>query len=177
MRIKRSLVLMAILAVALPVWAQEETTPSSSGSSGGSDIGYRGWGFRAGVASDPDQVLGGVQFNFGNFARNLRFQPDLQAGFGDDATTIFATLPVHYRFRDTGQDFTPYAGGGLALGWIDVDLPAGSSGDDSEFEVGGRLTGGLEWGRSNGGAFAIELSLGIGDVHDFTAVAIWNFGK
>ncbi len=172
MRIMRYLALAAVLVAVAPVWAQERTSGSS-----GSGIGYQGWGLRVGVTSDPDQVVGGVQFDFGEFADNLRFQPDLQAGVGDDVTTLYATLPVHYRFRGTGQDFTPYAGGGIAFGFVDVDLPAGSSGDDTSFEVGGRLTGGLEWARRNGGAFAIELSLGIGDVHDFNAVAVWNFGR
>ena len=171
MQVKRCLILTAILMVALPVWAEESTGTSSH-----SDIGYKGWGLRAGVTSDPDQIVGGVQFNFGEFTRNLRFQPDIQAGFGDDVTTLYATFPVHYRF-DAGQEFTPYAGGGIAFGFVDVDLPATSSADDTSFEVGGRATGGLEWGRSRVGSFAVELSLGFGDIHDANVVFLWNFGN
>ncbi len=170
MRMKNLLILAAILVVGLPVAAEEEPAQTSSSS----DFGYRGWGLRVGVSSDPDQVVGGAQFNFGRIAGGLRFQPDVQLGLGDDVTSLYATAPVYYRFQ-AEQRFTPYAGGGIALGYVDVDLPAGSS--DSEFEVGGRLTGGLEWGRSGGGAFAVELSLGVGDVHDFHVVALWNFGK
>jgi opacity protein-like surface antigen len=170
MQIKRYLVLLAIMVVALPVWAEEPSQQSSN-----SDIGFRGWGLRAGVTDDPDQVVVGVQFNFGEFVSNLRFQPDLQAGFGDDITTLYATVPVYYRFN-ADQKFTPYAGGGIAFGFVDVDLPAGSSGDDTSFEVGGRLTGGLEWDLSGGGEFAVELSLGTADVHDAQVVAVWNFG-
>ena len=171
MHIKRYLILAAILMIALPALAEESAQTSSS-----SDIGFRGWGVRAGVTDDPDQVVVGVQFDYGEFVRNLRFQPDVQAGFGDDATTLYATVPVYYRFN-ADQKFTPYAGGGIALGFIDVDLPAGSSGDDTSFEVGGRLTGGLEWDLSGGGEFAVELSLGFADIHDAQVVAVWNFGK
>jgi len=171
MQIKRYLVLTAIMLVALPIWAEEPAETSSK-----SDIGYRGWGLRAGVTDDPDQVVAGVQFNFGEFVRNLRFQPDVQAGFGDDFTTLYANVPVYYRFN-ADQKFTPYAGGGIALGFVDYDLPAGSSGDDTSFEVGARVTGGLEWDLSGGGEFAVELSLGSGDIHDAQVVAVWNFGK
>ncbi len=171
MQIKRMLVLTAILMIALPIWAEETVETSSQ-----SDIGWKGWGLRAGVTTDPDQVVGGVQFNLGEFTRNLRFQPDVQLGFGDDATTLYATAPVYYRFN-ADQKFTPYAGGGIALGFIEVDLPATSGGDDTSFEIGIRATGGLEWNLKSGGALAVELSLGSGDIHDAQVVAVWNFGN
>jgi len=171
MQIKRYLVLTAIMMVALPIWAQEAGTTSSE-----SDIGWKGWGLRAGLTTDPDQVVGGVQFNLGEFMKNLRFQPDIELGLGDDFTTLYATVPVYYRFN-AGQEFTPYAGGGIALGFVDRDLPPLSTADDTSFEIGGRATGGLEWNLSGGGAFAVELSLGFGDIHDAQVVAVWNFGK
>jgi len=169
MQIKRYLVLTAILMVALPIWAEEPSETSSQ-----SDIGWKGWGLRAGLTSDPDQFVGGVQFNLGEFRRHLRFQPDVELGFGDDVTTLFVTVPVYYRFK-VDQEFTPYAGGGVALGFVDRDLPPTSSADDTSFEIGGRATGGLEWNLSGGGAFAVELSLGFGDIHDAQVVAVWNF--
>ncbi len=172
MQIKRFLVLTAIMMVALPVWAEEPAETSSK-----SDIGYKGWGLRAGLTTDPDQVVVGVQFNYGEFRPNLRFQPDVQAGFGDDFTTLYITVPVYYRFEDAQEKFTPYAGGGIALGFVDRDLPPTSNADDTSFEIGARATGGLEWNLSGGGAFAVELSLGIGDIHDAQVVAVWNFGK
>jgi len=171
MQIKRFLILTAIMVVALPVWAEEPAETSSQ-----SDIGYRGWGLRAGLTTDPDQAVVGVQFNFGEFTRNLRFQPDIQLGFGDDATTLYANAPVYYRFN-TDQNFIPYAGGGIALGFVDRDLPSTSSADDTSFEIGIRLTGGLEWALKSGGALAVELSLGSGDIHDAQIMAVWNFGN
>ncbi len=46
------------------------------------------------------------------------------------------------------------------------------SGDDSDFGMGARATGGLEWPRGAGQAFFVELSLGFGDTHDAAANAM-----
>ena len=157
MTTKRCLILVALVLFALPAWAETE-----------SDIGWVGWGLRVGLADDPDQVVGGIQFNLGTFTRQIRFQPDFQVGFGDDAKTYFFTVPAYYRFR-TDQHFTPYAGGGPTFGWFDPDKRS------SDFEAGLKATGGLEWPTKSGGAFFVELSLGFGDVHDVSMVAAWNF--
>jgi opacity protein-like surface antigen len=154
--------------------AATENTDRGGSFSVGSDIGWRGWGLRAGVADDPDQILGGVHFNLGEFVPHLRFQPDVQFGTGDDHTTLYVTAPVYYRFG-TETRFTPYAGGGISLGFVDRDLPSGSHGDDTDFEIGGKVTGGLEWPRPRNQAFFVELSLGFGDVHDAQIVAGWSF--
>ena len=198
MTFKRCLMAMAIVALALPAWAEspEATqmileqqpsqqsgrtnemttaqTTSHGASTGGAEIGWNGWGLRAGFTDDIDQVVGGVHFNLGEFTHNLRFQPDVQLGSGDDHTTIYGTAPVYYRFG-TGTRFTPYAGGGVSAGYVDRDLPVGSNGDDSDFEFGGKVTGGMEWPRSEGQAFFLELSLGFGDVHDAQIIAAWSF--
>ena len=190
MSLRRCTIAIALVALAVPLWADSskqtnENSPSnqptptawmnntaqssrvSSGSS--SNIGWNGWGVRLGLADDADQVLGGAHFNLGEFAKNVRFQPDVQLGTGDDFTTFYGTVPVYYRF-DTATPFTPYAGGGIALGWIDDDRA-----DETEFEIGGKVTGGLEWPQGNGQAFFVELSLGFGDIHDATVMAAWSF--
>ena len=189
---QRCLIVLALFALSVPVWAGPTGSANESGAepasasaatqsesrdpaySTGSDIGWRGWGVRAGVTDDPDQVVGGVHFNLGEFVRHLRFQPDVQLGVGDDVTTIYGTAPVYYRFG-TETRFTPYAGGGVSLGFVDRDLPASSNADDTDFEIGGKLTGGLEWPLEGDGAFFVELSLGFGDIHDAQIVAAWSF--
>ncbi|HKV10454.1 MAG TPA: hypothetical protein VJ725_20100, partial [Thermoanaerobaculia bacterium] len=104
---KRALAAALLLtAVALPAAAQ--------------DIGFNSWGLRAGVSDDPDQFVAGVQADFGEFVTNLRFQPNLELGLGDDTTIVSLTAPVHYRFPLEGS-LTLYAGGGLTLGFIDRD--------------------------------------------------------
>jgi opacity protein-like surface antigen len=168
MRWARSAMASALVAGAAGLApATEPGTPPAA-----SSVGFRGVGIRAGFASDPDQFVGGVHFDLGSFARNVRFQPDVQLGFGDDATTLVGTAAVHYRFR-TGQSLTPYAGGGVSLGWIDWDEHGDD--DDSDFEVGVRATGGLEWPRSGGQAFLLEFNLCFGDLHDAVVVAGWTF--
>jgi opacity protein-like surface antigen len=170
---------MAVLAV--PALAAEtnpsvEQTPSQQKQStlGASGLGWQGWGVRLGVTDDSDQVVGGAHFNLGEVASNLRFQPDLQLGSGDDHTTLYGTVPLYYRFG-TASRITPYAGGGVALGYVDWDAPPGSNADDSSFEVGARATGGVEWPRRGNQAFFLELSVGFGDVHDATLLAAWSF--
>jgi len=194
---KRSLVALTLVLVTFPAWAGSEltsepitnelsnqraaetdesgsTATGHGGTGNGSDIGWNGWGLRVGVTDDPDQVIGGAHFNLGEFVPHLRFQPDVQLGVGDDHTTLYATAPVYYRF-DTDTRFTPYAGGGVSLGFVDRDLPSGSNADDTEFEAGFKVTGGLEWPRGQGQAFFVELSIGFGDVHDLAVLAAWSF--
>jgi len=175
MTIKPLAIVLALATLALPTWADApenvNQNAQQSGSSSSAGIHYRGWGLRAGVADDIDQVVGGAHFNMGEFIPQLRFQPDIQLGVGDDHTTLFITAPVYYRFR-AGQKFTPYVGGGPTAGWIDHDHGGNT---DSDFEIGGKLTGGLEWPRSGGRALLVELSAGFGDVHDVQAVVGWSF--
>ena len=148
------------------------------------DMGLRGWGLRAGVASDPDQFLLGAHWDIGDIAPQLRMVPNVQLGFGDDATVLEGTLPIHYVFGKVDAGFAPYVGAGLAVAWIDVDHDDNGQGnddffddddDDSEVELGAKVLGGLEWGTKSGNKFFVELNLGIGDLHDFQAVAGWTF--
>jgi opacity protein-like surface antigen len=179
MKLRTCLVGIALFALALPAAAEQSNSTSQSTTtathrSASPGFGWQGWGLRLGVASDADQVLGGAHFNLGEFVDNLRFQPDIQLGSGDDVTTLYGTVPVYYRF-DRSSTFTIYAGGGPAIGYVDYDLPPGATGDDTEVETGAKATGGLEWLRRTGNAFSFELSLGFGDVHDAQFVAVWSF--
>ena len=143
-------------------------------------MGLRGWGPRVGVASEPDQVLLGVHWDVGEFAPQVRFVPNVQLGVGDDVIVLEGTAPVHYVFGTTDAGFAPYVGGGLAIAWIDVDRNGQGNGndfdeDDSDVELGAKALGGMEWKLSGGSRFFVELNLGIGDLHDFQAVAGWTF--
>jgi len=152
------------------------TTESSvSASSSGTGLGLEAWGLRAGLTDGNDQVIGGAHFNLGEVADRWRFQPDVEIGTGDDVTALVGTAPLLYQFR-TASRMNPYAGGGITLGYFDVDAdPLVQADDDSEFGVGARATGGIEWPRRDDQAFFVELSLGFGDVHDLQMVAAWTF--
>jgi hypothetical protein len=149
---------------------------SAHASTGGSGLGFQAWGLRAGFTDGDDQFVGGAHFNFGEVADQWRFQPDMEIGTGDDVTSLIGTAPLLYRFQ-TASRMNPYAGGGLTLGWFDVDADPAIPGDegDSEFGVGARATGGLEWPRRDDQAFFLEMSVGFGDVHDLQLVAAWTF--
>lgn len=136
----------------------------------GQDISYRGMGVRAGASDDPDQFVLGAQFDLGTLLDVLRFRPAVDLGFGDDHTILTGLLPVHWVWNLESR-LDAYAGGGIALSWIDRDLPED---EGTEFEIGPVLLGGLEWpvGASEAG---VELAIQGGDLPDAKLVAFWNF--
>lgn len=156
---RRAALLLALLALApLPA--------------AGQDIAFRGWGLRAGVADDPDQVVLGAQFNFGEFIPRLRFQPNVEVGFGDDANIFSLGLPVHYRYA-ASRSLTLYGGGGIVLGLIDLDDDR--RGDDgSEFDISPMLAGGLEW-PMGGNQLSLELNVAGGDFPGAKLMVGWMF--
>lgn len=157
----------ALLAAFSPAaWAQETASPTPPRSASS------GWGVRVGLASDPDQIVGGVQFDLGEIADRVHFEPVLELGLGDDHTILAGTGAVWYDFGPQGQ-VRPYAGGGVTLGVIDRDKPAAA--DDTDFEIGLRALGGASWRLEGGREFFLELDLVFGDIHDAQIVAGWRF--
>lgn len=135
------------------------------------DIAFRGWGLRAGVSDDPDQVIVGAQANFGEFIPRLRLQPNVELGFGDDHEILSLAAPVHYRFPiDAGV--TLYGGGGIVLGLDREDRPRG--GTESEFLISPLLAGGVEWPAASGDLF-VELNLIGGDLPNAKLLLGWMF--
>lgn len=149
-------------------------TPSFS-----QDLGFRGWGLRGGLSDNPDQVVLGVQTDFGEFIPRLAFRPHLDLGLGDDTTVIALGVPVLYRLPIEGS-FTLYGGGGLAVGLIDEDEedngPRNDRNDDdgTEVDISPMLAGGIEWpiGR---GDLGVELNAAGGDLPRVKLLAVWNF--
>ncbi len=146
---------LALLALAAPAAAE---------------VGVRGWGPRFGVADDPDQFVVGVQAGLASFTRDVSFRPSVDLGFGDDHTLLGLTLPAVYHW--TGNpDFTPYAGGGAGLTYVDRHRPRRLE-DDTELEIHPVVLGGVAWARARGDLF-LELDLGFGDAQDFKLVLGW----
>ena len=133
-----------------------------------------GWGPRVGLTSDPDQVHVGVHLDSGDIARRVRFQPNLEIGFGDHLTTTALNFEAAYRFSDHWEAWKPYAGGGLGLNWYswNNDVPGH---DNTDMETGLNLLGGIEKGISGGNRFFIEAKLGLADSPDFKATVGWTF--
>jgi hypothetical protein len=114
-----------------------------------------------------------MQFNFGEFAPRLRFQPNFEIGLGDDYTIISVTTPVHYRFK-VNANCVPYAGGGVTLAFVDHDLDNGPN--DRDFEIAAKAVGGIEWPLQGSKQFFLELNIGVGDIQDAEVLAGWMFG-
>lgn len=137
------------------------------------EIGFYGWGPRLGAGDDPDQLLIGIHQDLGEIVENLRFQPSLDVGLGDDHTLVSAVLPVHWRFPGRANT-VPYVGGGLLLAWIDRDPPGRRRGD-SDFEIAPIFVAGVEWSRSRSADILLELQLPGDDAHDAKLLVGWVF--
>lgn len=82
----------------------------------------QGVGGRVGASADPDQFYGGVHVQSGELADNLRFQPNLEIGVGDDRTLFAVNFEFTYRLPANAPRLPAamamwhlYVGGGPAL--------------------------------------------------------------
>jgi hypothetical protein len=168
---------MARIALVL---ALASLVPTAAGANG---LGFKGWGPRVGISSDPDQIFGGVHFDLGEFAKGVRFQPSVDVGFGDDVVTLTGNLMVAYYFPLQAQ-VTPYAGGQVSVAYYDFDADCSGYGssffgrghcDDSDTEIAPMAVGGIEMKLSGGSRFLAELQLGFSDLPDVKLLAGWTF--
>ena len=125
-----------------------------------SETHFNGWGIRAGLSSDPDQVYGGVHFNLGELTKDVRFRPTVDLGFGDDQTVVQMLAEVHYVFSKF-QAWKPYLGGGLGLTYVNYD--DGHPGEDSDTEGSVNAIGGIETELKQGKKLFFEFKLGLAD--------------
>jgi hypothetical protein len=161
------LILPLLFLLGSPVAAQGQ-------GAGGPSIGWNGWGVRAGITSEPDQVYAGVHFELGEFARNVRFRPNVEFGSGDDVKLLQASGEVHYVFSKV-QVWKPYVGGALAVNFYKLDnAPAGV--DDSDTEFGLMGVGGIQTKLKSATSFFLEAKLGLtSDDPDFKVGAGWSW--
>lgn len=166
MRIKARTTRVPLLLATFLLLALAAAPPAAA-----QDFGLRGWGLRAGAASDPDQVIVGAHVDLGEVFDLLRLQPSLEAGLGDDASSLQGLVAVHYRFDD-GGDWVPYAGGGVLLALIDYDDDSRGRfrDDDEDFDIAPVAVGGLEWSGAGGRDLLFELQLGGGNAFDAKVV-------
>jgi hypothetical protein len=136
------------------------------------DVGFRGWGPRLGMSLNPDQFHFGAHLDFGNFARHVRFQPNVELGFGDDVKLLTVNAEAAYRFSSHWDVWTPYLGGGFGANIKSYDL---AEHHDSQTDLGVNLLGGIEKGLSNGDRFFIEGKFSLNDVPDAKITIGWTF--
>jgi len=136
------------------------------------DVGFRGWGPRVGLSVNPDQVHFGMHLDFGNFAQHVRFQPNLELGFGDHVKLFTANAEAAYRFSSRWDVWSPYLGGGIGANVKSVDTEGHNR---SQTDLGVNLLGGIEKGLSNGDRFFIEGKVSLNDVPDAKVTIGWTF--
>lgn len=107
------------------------------------DLRLTGYGLRTGASLDDDltQFLIGGHIDLGRLARDVRFQPFLTAGFGDDALSLLLAGEVHYLFpvNPSTSTIEPYVGAGVGLNHVDFDDPG-----DDDTEAALLVVGGIE---------------------------------
>ncbi len=136
------------------------------------EVGFRGWGPRVGLSLDPDQVHFGAHLDYGNFADHVRFQPNVEFGFGDNVELYTLNVEAAYRFTAEWDVWSPYLGGGLG-----ANIKSWDNGNDnsSDTDIGLNALGGIEKGLSNGDRFFIEGKLSVNDVPDVKFTIGWTF--
>ncbi len=133
-----------------------------------------GWGPRGGLTFSPDQVHIGIHRDFGAVSRHVRFQPNLEVGFGDNVMVTALNFEVACQFSRHWDVWHPYAGGGVGLNWYKWD--AGVRGhSDTDMQTGLNLLGGVEKGIGNGDRLFLEIKLGIADSPDLKTTIGWTF--
>ena len=171
----RSMIAMCALAAAVSV-VPAAAADAAAGAVAG--VGFRGGGPRVGASADADQVLFGAQFDLGEFIKNLRWQPSVELGFGDDKLSLYGNFMVGYYFPVKAA-VTPYAGAQVTVWLFDDDNPNNKNNDgfDDGFnaEIGLYAVGGVETKLKAGNRFLAELQVGIGDVPDVRVLVGWTF--
>jgi hypothetical protein len=129
-------------------------------------------GVRIGLTSDPDQlVLGGFLSLDDLMTKNLRLEPSLLAGIGDDFTTVRLCGHFKYLFPDVAEDFVFYPIGGISIWYWNWDYERyGTKLSDSGTEVGLDIGGGASYED-----FSLDVTLGIGDTPDFLVTFSYRF--
>lgn len=159
---------MTLLAVVLAV----ALAPAAALAGPSTDGGFRGWGPRVGLSLDPDQIHFGAHFDYGNFAEHVRFQPNVEFGFGDKRNLYTLNVEAAYRFSGQWDVWSPYLGGGLGANIKSWD---NDHDNNSETDLGLNLLGGIEKGLANGDRFFIETKLSLNDVPDVKITVGWTF--
>jgi hypothetical protein len=170
------IVVLAVFYAPSTAVAQTTTTttaPAHPASSHPVGIRFESWGPDVGVSSNPDQVWGGVHFNLGYFAKDVRFRPVASIGFGDDVTLFQAAAEVHYVFSKV-QVWKPYVGGGLGLDYADFKGGRSDEGNDTDLSI--YAVGGVETKLRSGIGFGFEAKVGFGDDDpDLKIGVLWSF--
>lgn len=155
----RTVVLLACLLIGL-----------SAKSAGAQSL--TGFGGRLGVSGGPTQFYIGGHADYGPVIPQLWFRPNLEFGFGDNATVVGFNFEFAYRIALTGSlrnaPWTPYVMAGPALVYTHVSV-----GPFSDSATGGGFN--LGFGLQHTQGLFTEIKFGVGDSPDFKFGIGYNF--
>lgn len=164
MRKLRTILISVLMGVAL--------TPAIALADPDTDVGFRGWGPRVGLSVNPDQVHFGGHLDFGQFAKHVRFQPNVELGFGDNVDLFTVNAEAAYRFSQQWDVWSPYLGGGVGA---NIRRYNNANDKETETELGVNVLGGIEKGLSSGDRFFVEGKFSLNDVPDVKVTVGWTF--
>jgi hypothetical protein len=127
----------------------------------------QGPGVRGGVSIDPDQFYFGAHYETDALVDRVHFRPNVEAGLGDDLTTIALNFDFVYKFPQRNS-WRLYAGGGPAVNFYRFDRPGD---DETESEPGLNFLLGVE---SDAGLF-FEFKIGAIDSPELKFGVGWSF--
>lgn len=134
---------------------------------------YEGWGVRAGLSGDPDQFVIGMHMRLGELAENLRLEPNVDIGFGDDLTVFTLNPDLTYSVPVEGAG-SFYFGGTLSLVFARFDAGKKS---ESDTDLGIAAIIGYLLPVANE-AIGIDLKLGLSDEYpDLKVMATYTFPR
>lgn len=128
---------------------------------GGGAIGV---GVRGGVSSNPDQLVGGLQFAVGPRVGVLRIVPSIDLGIGDQVTSFSFNGDVLLRLNLDGSSVSFFGGAGPSIIYYDTEGP------QSAWKTGISLIAGLESAISLAGGADIEARFGLGDAPELRLI-------
>ena len=130
------------------------------------------FGVRAGYTSwdNISQIHLGAHLKLGEIFPNVRFTPNIEAGFGDDATVIILNGDLAYSFTEfVAQPWNLYGGGALSFNYLDI------KNFDSQTDLGLSALLGLDYSLSNGHEGMVEIRVGVMDSPDFKLTFGYTF--
>lgn len=127
-------------------------------------------GVRAGLSANPDQFFIGAHLRTGPLTDRLWFQPNIEAGFGDNRTTVGFNLEFAY-WIPLQNGWNAYFGGGPALNLNSFEARRGVGGRDTDVGPGLNLLLGLARPR---GIFG-EFKVGALDSPEVKFLVGWSF--
>jgi hypothetical protein len=124
------------------------------------DFGPQGYAARTGLSFNPDQFQAGVHLQLGTSSKP-QLRPAMELGIGNGVRLVSLSGDVLYHFGR--KQWSPYAGGGPGLNFIDVTDGVGEA-DGLETKLVAHAVTGVTWAPRRGRhRYFLEGRIGVGD--------------